>query len=248
MRLFQLLPALAAVAVSVSACAGSGDGDEAAGAADLSVGSGQTPKFDINHLLDDEDVLGGGSITVDQVQSFLESKRSALATYEEGGASAAQIIIDRCQADGVNPVYMLARIQGESSLVASGTSKNLEHATGCACPDGHACASEKAGFANQITCAADLIRSYFDALDAKGKTPSGYAVGQSLRTFDPCNVTPNNRATVAIYTYTPWVGPYGAGCGSSKSLGGTGLAEIYKEFKGAFPAPSAPEAQVDDDQ
>ena len=46
-------------------------------------------------------------------------------------------------------------------------------------------------------------------------TISGWKVGVTKSTSDPCQVTPKNRITAALYTYTPWVGAYGIGCGAS---------------------------------
>ena len=63
------------------------------------------------------------------------------------------------------------------------------------------------------------MKKYFTQLDTNGKTTSGWAVDKQKTTSDPRTVTPDNKATVALYTYTPWVGAYGEGCGTSKWAG-----------------------------
>jgi hypothetical protein len=163
--------------MAAAAACGSPDSPESEeeGSADLSLTSSQ--RFDVNHLVEDEDILGGTAITAAQVQSFLESRGSYLATYREGGRSAAEIVVLRSQADGVSPLYMLARIQGESSLVESRSAKNVAHATGCACPDGHACAKSQEGAYGQgcgakkwggATGTALLLSQYREAFPTDG--------------------------------------------------------------------------------
>ncbi len=187
--------------------------------------------FDIdivaNRLLEDDHMLGGELIGEATVQAFLEHEGSFLAGYTEpeSGLSAAAIITDRSHTFGISPLYMLARIQVESSLISSGTDNNLDAATGCGCPDSTGCNPEFGGFGNQIECAAQKTRGYFDDLDAGLPTIAGWAVGESKSTLDPCTITPANKATAALYTYTPWVGTYAEGCGR-QTVGGSSLAAL----------------------
>jgi MYXO-CTERM domain-containing protein len=226
---------LTAAAAVVVACGAYGCSAEWAEGTDGTSNEIVSKDIDPDRLLEDSDILGGANITAADVQKFLESKDSYLATYKEGGSTAAEIIVERCREKGVSPVYMLARIQGESSLVESKTSKNVAKATGCGCPDGKGCAAEHAGFGNQIACSANLIRKYFTQLETKGTTTSGYAVGKPLKTLDPCSVTPANKATVALYTYTPWVGAYASGgCGGS-TMGSSGMAMLTAKYRSALP-------------
>jgi hypothetical protein len=207
---------------------------------------GSTKKLDLNNLLEDDDILGGKGITAAQIQGFLDEKGSYLATYSDGGRTAAQIIVDECRANGVSPIYMLARIQGESSLVESKSpnTKNIPKATGCGCPDGKGCSAQYKGFANQITCASKLIKKYFDEMDTKGATVADWKVNGTKKTLDPCTVTPKNRATAALYTYTPWVGSFGDGCGASKYMGSSGIAALAQKYKEALPASQAADDTV----
>lgn len=181
--------------------------------------------LDRNRLLEDTDIEGGQAITTAQVQALLEKYGSALATFSEGGKTAAQTIVGESLANGISPLYMVARIETESSLIRSGTLSKIRQATGCGCPDGAACDPAFAAFNLQVRCAAQLIRGYLTDLTAKNSTITGWGVGVGKSTSDPCWVVPANRATAALYTYTPWVGHYAAGCGTSQ-WGGSSLVGV----------------------
>jgi hypothetical protein len=201
------------------------------------VSSELTTRFDIHRLLEDDELTGGGNISTRMIQEYLTQKGSFLARYSDPtwGLTAAELIVQRSRAYGVSPLYMLARIQTESSLIQSGTSSKLEQATGCACPDGSGCAAVWRGFGNQIECSARKLRGYLDDLDADGTTVTGWQVGVSRRTGDPCVVTPANKATAALYTYTPWVGAYGIQCRVRTDIGGSTLVSLaYARFASEY--------------
>jgi putative cell wall-binding protein len=196
--------------------------------------------IDPNTLITDNDLEGYQHVTAAQVQRFLEQKGSALARYSEGGRSAAELIVQQSLASRISPVYMLARIQTESSLVGSGTLARLSQATGCGCPDGSACDPARAGFAAQVACSAQGVRRYLTDLSTRGVTISGWRVGVSRQTSDPCTVRPTNRATAALYTYTPWVGAYAAGCGRTDVGGSSLVALLLQRYIPSFSAPPPP--------
>lgn len=196
-----------------------------------------TTEYDMHRLLEDSDITGGQWITTAQVQTFLQQKGSYLATYKDpawGNKTAAALIVERSKAYGISPLYMLARIQIESSLIQSGTSTNLSKATGCGCPDTSGCDVSYAGFGNQIECSAKKMRGYFTDLDAGRATISGWKVGVSKATSDPCTVKPVTKATAALYTYTPWVGAYAIQCGRSTVGGSSLVAVVYNRYKGEY--------------
>ncbi|MCE9673268.1 hypothetical protein LY474_36220 [Myxococcus stipitatus] len=187
-----------------------------------------TTKYDMHRLLEDSHLLGHQWVTAAQVQAFLVQQGSYLATYKDPAFSnktAATLIVERSTAYGISPVYMLARIQVESSLVQSGTSTNLAKATGCGCPDSSGCDAQYTGFGKQVECSAKKLRGYFTDLDAGRATVSGWKVGTAKATLDPCTVTPTNKATAALYTYTPWVGAYATQCGRT-TVGGSSLVSV----------------------
>ncbi|RKH51369.1 hypothetical protein D7Y23_10220 [Corallococcus sp. AB050B] len=196
-----------------------------------------TTKYDMHRLLEDSDVTGGTGITPAQVQAFLQQQGSYLAGYTDPawGKTAATLIVERSRASNISPLYMLARIQGESSLIQSGTSTNLSKATGCGCPDGSGCDAQYVGFGKQVECAAKKMRGYLTDLEAGRATISGWKVGVTKSTSDPCSVKPVNNATAALYTYTPWVGAYAIQCGRTTVGGSSLMATIYNRFKTAYP-------------
>jgi hypothetical protein len=196
----------------------------------------------VNRLVEDGDIEGGEAITVEEVQSFLIAKGSALAGFSEDGRTAATWIVDESRAEGISPLYMLARLQTESRIITSGTLDNIAKATGCGCPDSSACNPQFANFGPQVRCAAQKIRGYLRSLDTVGHTVSGWSVGLSKTTSDPCIVIPENRATAAFYTYTPWVGAYGVDCGTERWGGSSLVARILRSYKASFPSEAEPDA------
>jgi hypothetical protein len=78
------------------------------------------------------------------------------------------------------------------------------------------------------------MEEYYEELETDGQTRAGWAVGKAKRTLDPCSVTPKNKATAALYTYTPWVGKRGLGCGASNVSGSTLLVQLYKQYAASF--------------
>jgi hypothetical protein len=228
--LFLRLVALAGASVAVglvSGCAADTSEDPSSGV----TADALSQKYDIHELMQDDEMRGGTKLSADQIQSFLASKGSYLANYSEGGRTAATIIADSCKRANISPIYMLARIQTESSLVSSGTSRSLKAATGCACPDYVACDRRSAGFTQQVDCAADLHAAYFDEMARDGVTRAEWGVGKKMRTLDPCSVTPRSMATAALYTYTPWVGPHGKQCSCRGSSGESTLIGIFKGYE-----------------
>lgn len=227
---------LACLAFS-AACGPALEGDEP-GAIDPETGEylvSSANQVDMNNLLSDADLMGGAGVTAAQVQRFLDRRGGPLKTYRDPafpGQSAAQLIVSQSRAQSINPIYMLARIQTESSLISQNNSANLPKATGCGCPDGGGCNQSYRGFGKQIECSARMVRGYLRDLDAGRATVSGWRPGTAKSTSDPCRVTPANKATAALYTYTPWVGAYAAQCGR-KSVGGSSLvASIYRSYLG----------------
>lgn len=231
----------ALLALLVSGCGGAVL-DELAGEDEAALAT----KFDVHRLLEDDDIVGGEDITVAQVQDFLSGYGSYLASYRDpafGDATAAEIIVDEGRAAGISPLYLLARIQIESSLIQSKSSRNLAQATGCGCPDSGSCSASYAGFGKQVQCAAQKMAKYFADLDTKGHTISGWRTGVAKATLDPCTVTPRNRATAALYTYTPWVGANGRQCGRAGIGGSSLVARVHGLYK-HHPALSGAPAQA----
>lgn len=202
------------------------------------------PAITNNRLLLDGEVEGSAGVGVSDVQALLEFHGSALSDYEEGGQSAAEMIVEAAQASDISAVYLVARIETESGLVRSGTLANIDAATGCKCPDSAGCDPTFAGFGIQVECAAEKMRGYLTSLDTSGATISGWRVGVGKSTLDPCWVVPANRVTAALYTYTPWVGAYTAGCGTSQWGGSSLAALLTRMFAADLAALDPPELET----
>ncbi len=231
----RVLPMLMIGSIALSAISGcAAETDEDADSVEEGADA-LSRRHDVHSLVTDDALRGGRNVTAEKVQSFLQREGSYLATWKDrSGRSAARVIVEESREHGVNPVYMLARIQVESSLVESGTSRNLSAATGCACPDGARCSRHEAGFANQVECAAELVEDYYAEIARDGVTRAGWGVGRSKATLDPCTIRPANKATAVLYTYTPWVGGGGKQCGK-RGVGGSSLvAAIYEKYAPSF--------------
>jgi hypothetical protein len=211
--------------VGTTGCGATSDDDEGQTAAAVSATEG----FDRDDLLSDAALRDAKALTAAEVQAFLEKtpfkKRAGLADYEEGGKSAAEILHDAAERNGINPLALLVRAHMEQGLLSdtNPTSAKIAKTFGCGCPDGSACATKYAGLARQAECAAGTLRRALDgasgANGAKG-TVSGWARGKTKSSLDHLDVTPKNAATAALYTYTPWVGQRGGG---KAGVGGASL-------------------------
>lgn len=165
--------------------------------------------FDMNNVVDDSLLTDGGAMSVEDVQAFFEKSpygtRSWLASYKVDGVSAAAMVVEAAQTHDVNPLILIARMQVETSLVsktATPTTRMINRALGCGCPDGQACNSAYAGLQRQLDCGARTLRRWYDAsIDGSGE----WRKGSTRSTLDPRRVTPTNHATATFYAYTPWV-------------------------------------------
>ncbi|MBI3115223.1 MAG: hypothetical protein HYZ09_01870 [Candidatus Kerfeldbacteria bacterium] len=173
--------------------------------------------FDQNRIINDEDMTGG-LFSLAQTVSFLRSKDGYLGQNAE---LYGQQIYDAAITNGLNPQFLLVTIQKESSLIEdpNPSQHRIDYALGFGCPDTSGCDPSYKGFSTQILQAAGIFRAYLEKLAQTGSTHSGWSIGQAKRTGvpgsrlgwevisgQPVYVTPENAATAALYTYTPWVG------------------------------------------
>ena len=176
-------------------------------------GKADSTSFNANKLMTDEVFEDADFITANDIQRFLEETPyghpSFMATYAENGMSVAEKIVEAAQMYRINPLVILIKLQVESSLIFKAERPNqflLDRAMGCGCHDGDpSCHRGELGLFPQIDCGARLLRSYISELDTQGQTISGWKVGDSKLTSDETAIVPRNRATAALYTYTPWV-------------------------------------------
>ena len=194
-----------AAALSSVACGGADDG--------VASQEGEArSSFNRDMVLLDEQLEDPHAMDVEMIQAFLTAspygKASVLSEHvTPSGKMAAEVIHDAALTHGINPIVLLARVQLEMSLVSqtAASTRRLDWAMGCGCPDDGDCIEAFRGFDQQIDCAAERHRTYLNQLDENGVTQSGWRVGTPKTTSDGETVTPRTRATAALYTYTPWV-------------------------------------------
>jgi hypothetical protein len=123
------------------------------------------------------------------------------------GRSAAQVIYDTAQAYSINPQVLIVLLEKESALITdTNPNYNWQYntAAGFGCPDTAACDSKYFGLANQLANAANLFRTVLNG----GWT--NYPVGVNYVQYNPnaacggTNLNIQNRATSALYRYTPY--------------------------------------------
>ena len=162
-----------------------------------------TKVFCPHNIISDSEFTNANAMTQQEIQNFLESKESCLATYTVGGKSAAQIIYEACQSKTISPKVMLATIQKETSLLGSRKDKCNEARGVSPCSDWtwaegafgcglSGCPSGNKGFDKQATCAANTFRDWYNA----GKVCEEMQVTGGT-------VIPQNKATYSLYKYTP---------------------------------------------
>lgn len=173
--------------------------------------------FNRNLILTDNELENPNTMTVSQIQTFLQNQGSGLANYKTTDVngtvkSAAQIIYDAGRYWRMNPQYLLVRLQVEQSLIttSSPTQRQLDWATGfgvCdSCSKDDPAIQKYKGFFNQVNWAARRFReSYLPDLSTKGYTFTGWGVGITKTSGDGYAVTPATKATAGLYTYTPHV-------------------------------------------
>lgn len=140
---------------------------------------------------------------------------TCLKDYVENGKSSAQIIYEAAQEFAINPQVLVVLLQKEQGLVTDTwpTSIQYRSATGYGCPDTAPCDSQYYGLTNQVRWSARMFRSIMNASPG-WYTP--YVVGNNFIQYSPdsscggSNVTIQNRATQALYNYTPYQPNQGA--------------------------------------
>ena len=189
--------------------------------------------FDPGNLISDSKMYTSGTMSVAQIQRFLNGKvascrsgytclkdftqttsTKAPNSYCSGtyrGASresAAAIISKASKACGVSEKVLLVILQKEQGLVTHVWPSDWRYriAMGYGCPDGAACDAQYFGFQNQVYMAAKQLKRY--TLDDYF---SWYPVGRTSQVrWHPnaaCGsgpVTIRNNATAALYYYTPY--------------------------------------------
>jgi len=168
-------------------------------------------EFDYNYIISDAEILDYNSMSLEDIQAFINNQPGALKNYtvtnDDGRAlSAAEVIYDRAITNKISPKFLLVLIQKEQSLLTDTNPKQSQYdwATGYGCPDSGGCNSRWQGFYKQINSAALQFRSYLDEPELyKYKIGETYILNNTNK--GDLSVTPANLATAALYNYTPHV-------------------------------------------
>jgi hypothetical protein len=152
--------------------------------------------------------------------------------------SAAEIIAKVGKACNISQKVLLVLLEKEQSLVSDTwpTNRQINQATGFACYDnGQPCVAEYAGFFYQVWSAARQFQRY-------GQSPfTWYAVGKTSNILyqanrPECGTKPvfiENRATAALYYYTPYTpnaAALAAGYGTGDICSAYGNRNFYQLF------------------
>jgi len=196
----------------------------------------QVPSCDYNHPT----YIGGSGTTYYPpytcLKDFQENPTTGSTNYGQynsngtpvsisGGQTAAQIIWNAAQTNGINPQVLIVLLQKEQGLVTDTWPILPEYtaAAGYECPDSGSCSSTYAGFYNQVTGAAWQMRHDYNGIGTSGYW-SPFIVGQNnipYSTNSSCgteSVNIVNQATAVLYKYTPYV-PNSAALGNLYGLG-----------------------------
>jgi len=176
----------------------------------------QEPIFDPEYIISDHDLTNYQTMTINEIQTFLNEKEGALANYStvdiDGKMkTAAKIIYRASQEHKINPQHLLTLLQREKSLITKTSPSNNDYnwATGFSCYDYRNPVSRFRGFSTQVDRAAWRFRYYLDnpwqfqfKVGAKGKTlvdwPDKWLVNIHGR-----YIVAKNAATAGLYTYAP---------------------------------------------
>ncbi len=222
--------------------------------------------FDPSNIMSDSVMSNKNSMTEAQIQTFLESKNpcnntniSKASQYHKvkdgrfvcmfedtfDGESAAHIIWQAAQDYSINPQVIIVLLQKEQGLITDTWPNSIQYrsATGYGCPDTAACDTQYYGLKNQIRQAANLFRNVLNG------GWSNYPVGENYIQYHPdrnrcggSTINIKNRATSALYRYTPYQpnqSALNAGYGTGDSCGAYGNRNFWLYFTDWFGDPTS---------
>ncbi len=167
------------------------------------------------------------------------------------GQTAAEIIYQAAQEYKINPKVLIVLLEKEQGLITDTYPHSGQYraATGYGCPDTAACDSKYYGFKNQVNNAAALFRYTLDnGYSVFPEQKSGVYVGYHPNSScGRSEVLIENRATSALYRYTPYqpnAAALNAGFGTGNSCSSYGNRNFYLYFinwfgEGSTQVPSA---------
>jgi hypothetical protein len=208
--------------------------------------------FDPSYIISDSIFTNSTSMSANSIQNFINQKgincvngaAPCLKNFTENNKSAGTIVAEAAQKYSINPQVLLVTLQKENGLITKTrpTVMNYKTAMGYACPDSTpgVCDSRYLGFSNQVDRAASMFNRIM-TYDPTWYSP--YQVGVNYIQYHPTkscggtNVTIANRATAALYDYTPYQ-PNGAslaaGYGEGNDCSAYGNRNFWLYFNSWF--------------
>lgn len=203
--------------------------------------------WDAGYIISDENFYNGSAMSEAEIQRFLETtvgtcqNSNCLAVYREdtptrtwsfgtcstyagaAGESAARIIFKVQQACNLSAKVILVTLQKEQSLLTNRAPSDgiMRKAMGYGCPDTAACDSTYYGFFNQLFAAGRQLTWYGNPAGSFTSIRVGQVNAIQYHPNAGCgtkDVLVRNRATAALYYYTP----YTPNAAALANLGGTG--------------------------
>lgn len=162
--------------------------------------------FSPGFIISDEEFTDETSMDQNMIYSFLKRKRSFLLDYKpQENIFASFVIYDAARQYNINPKILLTLLQKEQSLIEKSypTQYSLDWAVGYGMCD--SCTRETEGinifkgFSNQIYQASKRLREYYDSPDRF------HFREKNTYTIDGETVLIRNKATAALYNYTPHI-------------------------------------------
>jgi len=156
------------------------------------------------------------------------------------GQTAAEIIYQAAQDYRINPQVLLVLLQKEQGLITDTYPNKVQYraATGFGCPDTDVCSTQYYGFKNQVRNAASMFREVLNG--GWSNYPAYRTVYVQYNPNPDCggtNVYIENRATSALYRYTPYqpnASALNAGYGTGDVCGAYGNRNFYLYFTDWF--------------
>lgn len=220
--------------------------------------------FDPGNLMSDAVMSDTSTMSVQDIQSFLNSKNYCdnrnvhmaawyphlqynikdgrfvcMARESFDGKSAAQLIWEAAQEYNINPQVLIVLLEKEQGLVSDTWPNHVQYrtATGYGCPDTAPCDTQYYGMKNQLRLAAKLFREVLDG------GWSNYPVGHRYVQYHPntacggSTINIQNRATSALYRYTPYQpnqAALNAGYGTGNDCSAYGNRNFWRLFTDWF--------------
>ena len=174
---------------------------------------------------------------------------TCMKDYSVNGKSAAQIIYDVSQKYSINPQVFLVLLQKEQGLITDSWPLSTQYrtATGYGCPDTAPCDAQYYGLENQLDWSGKMFRSIMNNVP-QNQWYTPYVLGNNYIQYSPTascggsTVNIQNRATQALYNYTPYQpnqGALNAGYGTA-DCGAYGNRNFYLYFSDWFGNPTVP--------